>query len=104
MNSTLEELDELPALFRDLVTEVRSLRQELNELKADRDEYVDTEKALQILGIARSTLLLIRCKDPKPGRVLFRKEGRKCLYSRQSCNDYNQRSTSQQSGGLRIAS
>ena len=104
MNITLEELASLPASFRDLATEVLAIRRELNELKADRDEYVDTEKALQILGISRNTLLAHRSKTPQPGKVLYRKEGTKCLYSRQSCKDYNQRSTGQQSGGLRIAS
>lgn len=95
---------QLEARFQKLEKKAAGLEQQVLNLSRQLDEWLDTEQALKILGISRSTLLVQRSKTPQPGKVLFRKEGTKCLYSRQSCLDYSRHSADAGYTGLRLAS
>ncbi|WP_400190714.1 hypothetical protein [Hymenobacter sp. B81] len=104
MSTTLEELDGYGARIAALERLCAKLQRDIDAIRQDADQWVDTEKALQILGISRSTLLVQRSKTPQRGKVLYRKDGKKCLYSRESCKDYSQRQALASNSSLRIAS
>lgn len=68
----------------------------LHAYAKDEDEWLDTAAALRTAKIkARSTLVeFARATAPdeqQHGRITYRKEGTKCLYSRASCISYAQR-------------
>lgn len=83
--------------------ELAALKQEVIELRElirayinAQEEWLDTAAVMRITGIkARSTLVMHK-RASKPGvveqgRIFYKEEGAKCLYSRSSCIDYRQR-------------
>jgi hypothetical protein len=79
---------------------IAGLREEffglLRAYAKEEDEWLDTTAALRTAQIkARSTLVeFARASTPgeqQDGRITYRKEGTKCLYSRASCISYAQR-------------
>jgi hypothetical protein len=60
-----------------------------------REEWLPTDAAMRAAGISRTTLTQqARASSPgiqEPGRITYRKEGTKALYSRTSCISYRQR-------------
>jgi hypothetical protein len=78
----LERIDRLERLLEAYVT--------------NEDRWLDTDAALKCSGIkARSTLVqFARASAPgvtEEGRITYRKEGTKCLYSQASCISHRQR-------------
>ncbi len=59
------------------------------------EEWLPTAAAMRTAGISRTTLTQsARASAPgaqEPGRIIYRKEGTKSLYSRTSCISYRQR-------------
>jgi hypothetical protein len=60
-----------------------------------REEWLSTDVAMRTAGISRTTLTQqARASSPgiqESGRITYRKEGTKSLYSRTSCINYRQR-------------
>ena len=87
--------------FDDFITpaDLLPLLRRLTQVEATLAAYVDavdddlaTAQALKAAGIgSRTTLIQARASAPgvcEPGRIRYRKEGTKALYSRRSCIDY----------------
>lgn len=75
-------ISELRAEFRDM----------LSAYVTEHEQWVSTERAAELADISRSTLVkFARASAPdtkQEGRIAYKKEGTKSLYSRSSCIDY----------------
>jgi hypothetical protein len=83
--------------------DMQRLREEFHSLLqayvTTHEEWLPTDAAMRAAGISRTTLTQqARASAPgahEPGRITYRKEGIKSLYSRTSCIDYAQRKRGQ---------
>jgi hypothetical protein len=85
------------AAVKDELAEVKSI---LRAYVNSQQEWLLTKQALATSGIkTRETLVKYhRATKPnaiEPGRIIFRKEGKICLYLRSSCIDFAQRKLGQ---------
>jgi hypothetical protein len=78
-----------PEDMQPFIQEVSALRKQVSLLLMLVDEWVSTDKAMQITGMARRT---IENERERPNTLIkYKKEGRKVAYNLQSLIAYNER-------------
>jgi hypothetical protein len=86
---TFITVEEHEAAISDLRSEFWDMMQ---AYAVKNEEWLPTEKAIEAAQISRSTLVMYARADApdtqQPGRITYRKEGTKSLYSRTSCISY----------------
>lgn len=86
---TFITIEEHEAALAGVRAEFRDL---LQAYVSSAEEWLPTEKALEVAQISRSTLVMYARADApdteQPGRITYKKQGTKCLYARSSCISY----------------
>ena len=96
---SLEELAALPARLQLMEQRLAAQEARLGAFIASVDDDVDTRTALRLIGVkSRTTLIELR----EAGRITYRKEGTRAVYSRASCIAYKLRHTAP--AAMRVAS
>ena len=82
-------IEEHEAALADVRAEFRDM---LQAYVSSEEEWLPTDKALEKAEICRATLVMSARADApdmeQAGRITYRKQGTKCLYSRSSCISY----------------